>query len=182
MLSPRAFPLELLEFMDPKAGFEIASANGSVWQASVDVVAFANDFGDPAKDSDFKSARPSALVQARIADIAAAMPDRSKASPELMLVHVHQYGKIAGEAHVIRDRSAGPRNEFTNANISRRHGASSRRQQTKSAPLRSRSVCRPSTPHAKRSSYSSQPKYRAWHASIRSVPHWLSTASGRIRC
>jgi leucyl aminopeptidase len=95
--------------MDTKAGFEITSANGSVWQASVDVVAFAT-FGDPAKDSVFKSADQ--LLGGALADIAAAESFEGK--PGQMLVH-YTGGKIpAKRVFVI---GAGPKSEFTNANI-----------------------------------------------------------------
>ncbi|HEX4453814.1 MAG TPA: leucyl aminopeptidase [Kofleriaceae bacterium] len=95
--------------MDPKAGFEITSANGSAWQASVDVVAFAT-FGDPAKDSVFKSADQ--VLGGALADIATAESFEGK--PGQMLVH-YTGGKIAAKRVIVI--GAGPRNEFTNANV-----------------------------------------------------------------
>jgi leucyl aminopeptidase len=95
--------------MDTKASFEITSASGPVWQASVDVVAFAT-FGDPSKDPVFKSADQA--LGGALADIAAAESFEGK--PGQILVH-YVGGKITPKRVLVI--GAGPRNEFSNAHI-----------------------------------------------------------------
>ena len=95
--------------MDTKPGFEMTSASGPVWQASVDVVAFAT-FGDPAKDSVFKSADQA--LGGALTDVAAAESFEGK--PGQILVH-YTSGKIAPKRVIVI--GVGARNEFSNAHI-----------------------------------------------------------------
>ena len=95
--------------MDAKAGFEITLESGVAWQSGVDVVGFAT-FGDPAKDPVFKSADQA--LGGALTEVARSESFEGKAGQSLTL---YTHGKIAAKRIVVI--GAGPRSDFTNANM-----------------------------------------------------------------
>jgi leucyl aminopeptidase len=95
--------------MDAKAGFEITLASGAAWQQGVDVVAFAT-FGDPTKDPVFKSADQA--LGGALSEVAISESFEGKSGQSLVL---YTQKKIPAKRVVVI--GAGPRGDFTNANM-----------------------------------------------------------------
>jgi leucyl aminopeptidase len=97
--------------MDPKGGIGLSLLSGSPLQAAVDVLAF-TVFGDPTKDSIFKSV--DAAVGGALADIARSESFEGKSGQAISL-YTNGNSKLAAKRLVVV--GAGPRNDFSNPHI-----------------------------------------------------------------
>lgn len=95
--------------MDAKDGIELSWLQGAPLEASVDVLAF-TVFGDPAKDSFFKSV--DSALGGVLADIAKSESFEGKSGQTLV---VHTHGRIPARRILVL--GAGTRTEFTNPHV-----------------------------------------------------------------
>lgn len=95
--------------MNTRNGLEVAAVTGPIWQVSADLVAF-TVFGDPAKDSFFRSADQ--VLGGALMDVAVSESFQGKLGQSLTL---YTHGKIPAKRVVVV--GGGVRKEFTNAHI-----------------------------------------------------------------
>src|SRR5262249_38182503 len=97
--------------MDPKGGIALSLLTGSAVEVAVDVLAF-TVFGEPAKDSIFKSV--DAAVGGALADIARSESFEGKTGQSISL-YTNGTGTLRAKRVVVG--GAGPRNDFSNPHI-----------------------------------------------------------------
>src|SRR3954466_9708412 len=95
--------------MDAKGGIELTLLQGAPLEARVDLLTFTT-FGDPSKDSIFKSV--DAALGGVLADVARAESFEGKTG---QTISVHTHGRIAAKRVLIV--GAGARGDFSNASI-----------------------------------------------------------------
>jgi hypothetical protein len=97
--------------MDPKGGIVLSLVTGPAVEAAVDVLAF-TVFGDPTKDSIFKSV--DATVGGALADVARSESFDRKVGQTISL-YTNGNGTLAAKRLLVV--GAGPRNDFSNPHI-----------------------------------------------------------------